>query len=168
MNDITKFIGEIRPLIHSTAISTGWWNEPRHLPELICLAHSEISEAYEAKKRGKVYDNYIPEHEALYVELGDCIIRICDFCEHFCFKFETFVLATPSHSSTIEVLMELHYSLSQALEVFRRDNGMELVFWLQRVIEIAFSEFDNEKLKAAILAKMEYNKTRPFKHGKKL
>jgi NTP pyrophosphatase (non-canonical NTP hydrolase) len=62
--------------IHRLAVEKGWWDSPRPLPELLCLLHSEISEALEA------YRNNIPEGESgcLSEELADLVIRIWDMC----------------------------------------------------------------------------------------
>ena len=64
--------------IHQCAKEKGWWEEYRPVPELLCLLHSEISEALEA------YRNYIPEGEkgCLSEELADVVIRIWDMCEY--------------------------------------------------------------------------------------
>jgi len=65
--------------IHQCAVDKGWWEEYRPVPELLCLLHSEVSEALEA------YRNYIPEGEkgCLSEELADVVIRIWDMCEYF-------------------------------------------------------------------------------------
>ena len=68
----------VSPLeIHELAIRKGWWNKRREVPELLCLIHSEVSEALEA------YRNHIPEGEkgCLSEELADAVIRIFDMAE---------------------------------------------------------------------------------------
>lgn len=62
--------------IHNLAKEKGWWDAPRQLPELLCLIHSEISEALEAHR------NNIPEGEpgCLSEELADVVIRVWDLC----------------------------------------------------------------------------------------
>lgn len=63
--------------VHQCAIDKGWWDNSRPIPELLCLLHSEISEALES------YRNNIPEGEkhCLSEELADLVIRIWDMCE---------------------------------------------------------------------------------------
>lgn len=75
---------------------------------ILCLIHSEISEALEALRKGNPQDEHCPAYSSLEVELADAIIRIMDYA------------------------------------------GM-------RGLDVA----------GAIRAKMAYNKTRPYKHGKK-
>lgn len=60
--------------VHQYAIDKGWWDRERPIPELLCLLHSEISEALEA------YRNNIPysEKHCLSEELADLVIRIWD------------------------------------------------------------------------------------------
>jgi len=57
-------------LVHVTSLLNGWWNEKRPIPELLCLLHSEVSEALEA------YRNH--DKENLGEELADIAIRLFD------------------------------------------------------------------------------------------
>jgi len=65
-------------VIHQYAKDKGWWDKERSIPELLCLIHSEVSEALEA------YRNDIPEGEigCLSEELADVVIRVWDMCEY--------------------------------------------------------------------------------------
>jgi len=64
--------------INQVAKEHGWWDKERSIPELLCLVHSEISEALEGCREHKVdgEDGWLGE------ELADAIIRIFDLCEH--------------------------------------------------------------------------------------
>lgn len=100
---IDGYIGgvEIRDLIlagnfitaasHLSAVQGGWWNDlhtgedmrgKRNVPELLCLIHSEISEAMEAHRKGKM-DDKLPHRSGLEVELADAVIRIFDLAGGF-------------------------------------------------------------------------------------
>lgn len=66
-------------------VRAGWWTDPdtcgmkdRNQAELICLMHSELSEAMEAVRKN-LMDDKLPEYDGVTVELADCIIRIMDF-----------------------------------------------------------------------------------------
>jgi len=60
--------------VHQYAKDKGWWDKPRPIPELLCLLHSEVSEALES------YRNNVPEGEkhCLSEELADLVIRVWD------------------------------------------------------------------------------------------
>ncbi len=65
--------------VHRLAKEKGWWDNERPIPELLCLLHSEVSEALEA------YRNNIPEGEkgCISEELADLVIRVWDMAEAF-------------------------------------------------------------------------------------
>lgn len=66
--------------VHHTAIDKGWWEKDRNNGELICLMHSELSEALESLRKGNLPDSHIPEFSGAEAEFADCIIRILDMC----------------------------------------------------------------------------------------
>lgn len=76
---------------HGAAFAAGWWNDlqtgedmrgKRNVPELLCLIHSEISEAMEGHRKG-LMDDKLPHRSMLEVELADAVIRICDLAGGF-------------------------------------------------------------------------------------
>lgn len=81
---------------HGLARDAGWWKgaldgrdqtytyapgilnaSGRNIGELLCLIHSEISEAMEGARKG-LYDDKLPNRPMLEVELADAVIRIFD------------------------------------------------------------------------------------------
>jgi len=60
--------------IHQNAVNHGWYEEPRGIPEMLCLIHSEVSEALEAYR-----DN---DEDLFAEELADVAIRLMDLCEY--------------------------------------------------------------------------------------
>lgn len=60
---------------HEIAVSKGWWDTPREIPELLCLVHSEVSEALEAFRHGDVLN--------FNEELADTLIRIFDIAGEY-------------------------------------------------------------------------------------
>lgn len=66
-----------------------WWQnvdtgEPikRNKGELLCLIHSEISEALEGERKN-LMDDKLPHRKMAEVELADAIIRILDYAAGF-------------------------------------------------------------------------------------
>lgn len=84
---------------HGASASAGWWGPLRddashHLDvqlvradgtrfgkalvaQKLCLIHSEVSEAMEGHRKGKM-DDHLPHRPMIEVELADAIIRIAD------------------------------------------------------------------------------------------
>lgn len=76
-----NFLGQ---MIHRLNNHLGWWHdietgEPkdRNVGELICLMHSELSEAMEADRKD-LMDDKLPHRKGLEVELADLMIRVLD------------------------------------------------------------------------------------------
>ena len=68
------------------AAAAGWWRDvrtgesligKRNVPEMLCLIHSEISEAMEGHRKN-LMDDKLPHRKMIEVELVDALIRIFD------------------------------------------------------------------------------------------
>lgn len=79
LNDLACFC-------HQQSRSAGWWNDvdtgedlrgKRNVGEMLCLIHSEISEAMEGHRK-QLQDDKLPHRPMIEVELADAIIRIGD------------------------------------------------------------------------------------------
>lgn len=77
-------VKKLQKEIHKNAIAHGWWETKREIPELLCLIHSEVSEALEA------YRNHNDEN--LHEELADVVIRVMDMCEGYGIDIEAEIL----------------------------------------------------------------------------
>lgn len=67
--------------IHQNAVAHGWWDGgERNFGEIVALCHSELSEALEERRSGRL-DYYVQDGkpEGAYTEMIDCMIRILDF-----------------------------------------------------------------------------------------
>ena len=69
---------------HSRAFNAGWWHDiktgerlERNVPEMLCLIHSEISEALEGHRKDAM-DDKLTHRKMIEVELADAAIRIFD------------------------------------------------------------------------------------------
>lgn len=71
-----------------------WWQDPatgkrieRNKGELLCLVHSEISEAMEGERKN-LMDDKLPHRRMAEVELTDALIRIFDYAGAFGYDLE--------------------------------------------------------------------------------
>lgn len=71
---------------HGIAVESGWWTNPhtgeslkgkRNVGEMLCLVHSEISEAMEGHRKN-LMDDKLPHRPMIEVELADAMTRILD------------------------------------------------------------------------------------------
>lgn len=87
-------VSELQDLVHHRNQVAGWWTDlntgeslksnageipKRNIPEMLCLVHSEISEAMEGYRKN-LMDDKLPHRAMLEVELADAVIRILDMC----------------------------------------------------------------------------------------
>ena len=76
--EFIRSVNELSQEIHQTAKDKGWWESDRNDGELLCLVHSEVSEALEALRAGNPPDDKVPEYTGAEAELADVIVRILD------------------------------------------------------------------------------------------
>lgn len=79
-----KAIKELTKEIHQDNVDAGWWTDlktgnkkDRNVGELLCLIHSEISEAMEGYRKD-LMDDKLKHRKMFEVELADALIRIFD------------------------------------------------------------------------------------------
>lgn len=84
---MSKSISELQQQIHAQNVEAGWWDEPREKGTLLCLVHSEISEAMEGERKG-LMDDHLPHRPMAEVELADAMIRIMDYAGAFGYDLE--------------------------------------------------------------------------------
>jgi len=69
-----EYFKNLQKDIHSNARAKGFYNDTRSIPELLCLIHSEVSEALEAYRKD--------DRKNFKEEMADIVIRVMDACEY--------------------------------------------------------------------------------------
>lgn len=76
-------INELVDEAYTTAVSKGWWENRTSIGECLALIHSEISEALEDYRHGRMsYSTEKGKPVGFPTELADTVIRIADLCGH--------------------------------------------------------------------------------------
>lgn len=89
-------LNELAAHIHK--LNAKWWHHwhtgeklDRNKGELLCLIHSEISEAMEGERKD-LMDDKLPHRKMAEVELADALIRILDYAAGFGYDIEGAVM----------------------------------------------------------------------------
>ena len=178
---------------HAIAKDHGWWDEERSFGDLIALVHSELSEALEwyrtwggvrlGSNPPESMTNNLGQPIGVASELADVVIRVADMAEWYGvvlseirvinWEMPQWVRSfgdwiTALHSSVHMIMFvasaELYNDPSAHIPG-GRDWGTELRDTIGRVYLMA-AHYGID-LDAAIEAKMEYNRTREYRHGGK-
>lgn len=155
-------IKELQKAIHENAVNHGWWETERPVPEILCLIHSEVSEAFEA------YINN--DDDNLAEELSDIAIRLLDAAEGYNIDLVDTEWRMDSLYDTIPIaLCAINLDISKALEAFRNHNKDSFARKFRRILStlLGVAQKHNINLEAEIIKKHEHNKTRSYRHGGK-
>ncbi len=172
--------------VHQNAVEHGFWEGERPIEEVFALIHSEWSEAMEAYRKDEPMVWYDEERghkpEGIAVELVDGCIRILDFLaeeETGLEKYATIENVTGMLMSNMDdddeiaiphLICSLHDLTARSLysrmelEDFKISAGWLFDELAYVNIYLSKNGLDPESL---MREKHEYNKTRPYKHGKK-
>jgi len=131
--------------IHADNIRAGWWKTrkvlwglrgsvtvPRNIGELLCLVHSEISEA-DAGFSDALPDDKLPHRDMIEVELADTAIRVLDILGFHKVDVDGAMLPPAAISRTQPWQMrvrEMHRLVSTAMERFRKGDTSGGTNWL--------------------------------------
>ena len=188
-------LADLQKEAHAIAKDHGWWDEERTFGDLIALVHSELSEALEAyrmyglEKFYSVDDDFIvPDDyeglgrkklEGVASELADVVIRVADMAEWYECPLESIeVTGVPPElpmdrpvQSFGDWIAALHFEVSTLAETWWASGG-DIWAWkpyAELVVEVVnnMASHYGIDLDAAIEAKMEYNRTRGYRHGGK-
>lgn len=85
LKSMENAINDLSALCYEASSKSGWWHDLetgekkiRNKGEMICLMHSELSEAMEGARKG-LMDDHLPHRLMEEVELADTLIRVFDY-----------------------------------------------------------------------------------------
>ncbi|GHU66537.1 hypothetical protein FACS1894184_04760 [Clostridia bacterium] len=150
--DIDDWIESNAPLnalaaeIHQTAIDHGWWDAPRGFPEVVALIHSELSEALEEHRAGRPNLWHVCE---VFCKAGKAI-NTCGIDDNNCPRADK-----PDDSDRC------------CMREYKPEGvAVELADAIIRILD--YCAYVGIDIDSVVREKMEYNKSRPYRHGGKL
>ena len=183
--DIVAIMNEV----HQTAVEHGWWDNERDPREAIALMHSELSEALEEARQGRPMYYSNPDNptkpEGIGIELIDCVIRMLDFMGHYDIPYVS-KSQRPVYITTEEplpiLICKLHAIISGVFGLPMSDSAdvgvnvedgyvcgtYEAGWCFSNAIDMIFKwlRANGASPEAFLKEKAEFNKSRPYKHGK--
>jgi NTP pyrophosphatase (non-canonical NTP hydrolase) len=122
--------------VHGRNVAAGWWSDlktgerlQRNMGELLCLVHSEVSEAHEGYDH-QSKDDKLPHRVMMEVELVDVLIRVFDIAGGFDLRLGQAYIAVnvivPGWDALVlEHIGHLHRAISRAMEGHRKNKPCE-------------------------------------------
>jgi len=83
---------DLQKEVHTVAIAHGWWDSARQVPEVLCLIHSEVTEALSA-----FINN---DKDTFREELADIVIRVLDAAEYYKIDLEKEIIIKNEYNKT--------------------------------------------------------------------
>lgn len=188
-------LNSLRDEVFTINKGNGWHEQQRSFGELIALVHSEVSEALEDYRNGKAVNKVWYEYKeedgetsrvsgfirngvlgkpcGIPSELADVVIRILDICGLYEWDIEEvhrFKLDSLGEYTFPVHLAALHKDLSATFDDEQNVYSHGVESYLDNVIqriEYICAQYDID-LESIIRQKLEYNKTRGYKHGGKV
>jgi len=170
-------LNELARTSYENARNHGFYDPPPSFASRISLIHSELSEALEDWRgsRMALTKNEKGKPEGFPTELADTVIRIADLCGFMeinlddCYRTAVNdpILDLLSERATDDLIAEAHLRVSRAF--VSRANTRAVSSNLAEVVVICglMAAREGADLQAAIVAKAEYNLSRPYRHGHK-
>lgn len=188
--NITEWAKEI----HENAVKHGWWETERSPGEVIALIHSELSEALEEARDNRPMMYVLGPNgeeictpcyfngrkpEGIAVELADAVIRVLDFAGQVGMPLRDYDMARDELDMTRDeaekgfedfgtVIAFLHTITSDffgAIVEYEVANSISAALAIVAYVE-GYLTYNGIDLWQVIELKHNYNKGRPYKHGK--
>ena len=103
-SEVIGGIQAAQDLCYDLAKHAGWhdnidYTDVREVATKLCLVHSEVSEALEGVRKGKM-DDHLPDRPAIEVELADAAIRIFDLAGALGFDIGSAIVRKLAYNAT--------------------------------------------------------------------
>lgn len=193
MTDIQK-INEWSKRIHEWAVGKGWWKdgiEARDVAEIVANFHSEVSEAWEEYRAGRMETWFsidgqliemdaqgkavlrqtgrIAKPEGFWVEIADLCIRIMDAMEAYGWPASDRETNGNQGEDLPGLIIDFHATISSMFVRGCSSWSSQADIWAQTIIvdAIVAARQNGVDLWKLIELKHRYNETRPYRHGGK-
>ena len=123
--------------IHDNAVAHGWWEDDRSLSEILMLIVSELAEALEEARAGRPMVWHMCTYDGKPCDVDDC---------------------TAGEDDDGDCAVGRRYEKPEGIAVEVIDALIRILDWCGK---------EGLDVDALVREKHEYNKTRPYKHGKK-
>lgn len=180
--------------IHENAVAHGWWETERSTGEVIALIHSELSEALEEARDDRPMMYVLGPNreeictpcyfngrkpEGIAVELADAVIRVLDFAGQVKMPLQAYDTARDEmdmmrdeakkgfedFGTVIAFLHTITSDLYYAIVKHEAANSISAALAIVAYVE-GYLTCNGLDLWQVIELKHNYNKGRPYKHGK--
>lgn len=174
-------INELAKAAHENAVAHGFYDDPD--PEqLFALIHDELSEAVEEERCGaglweelETGDGVHFWHTGIAEKLADFVIRLLDYAAYRKLTIPTVQSIVPIYETLPRMVNVLHDMVCDIWRAQAATPGKYEAAWgrttanlIHTAIETVEAYLDDRcvDLWAAVREKMEYNRTREYKHGR--
>ncbi len=171
--DIVTFDTAMCVAVHSGNVKKGFYDEPVHFYRVKNLIVSELMEADESMRKNRVtcpkgvtvdqYDELVKG--TVQEEMADVLIRIMDAIGYYSLDLPT---TSVTHYHIVQKVNDFdtmfNYVCQYILGMEVAQSDFRIAFFIAKDLALRFMTI--EELKYHIALKLEYNKKRPYKHGK--
>ena len=150
---------------HRQSVDKGFWDVPMSFHMAMALISSEIMEALEAYRKGRINPDWNDTQavkESFEVELADGEIRIKDWCGRHNYEIE---IEDINYTWSMDEGENFMLLLEACVHAWRSDNKESSMEDLFNVI-LSYSNHHKVDIERYIEWKLDYNMSRPYKHGK--
>jgi len=178
--ETTKTLAEMTQEVLEWCRSKGWYDKPVSFAEAMALLHTEIAEASDAWRNWGADDatcdsaflpDELPKPEGIGSEFADVLTRLLDDCGRFGVDLQAEAeREAPEYvfkDSFLENMNTLHFLVARAYMAHQAGSVIGPEFaCIYAFVQQCSAKYGID-LHAEYARKMTYNRTRPYRHGKR-